>query len=150
MRREKNMQRFIKKILVPVDGSESSKKALEVAIAIAKAANANLTILEVIEEFGPLPGYYEKAPEGKDRVKWISEQRFEKIHSPLDESPDLKWDRLVLEGYPADTIVETATKGNYDMIVIGSRGLSAVGRFLVGSVSDRIVHHATCSVTVVR
>lgn len=91
------MQRFIKKILVPVDGSESSKKALEVAIA--KAANANLT---------------------------------------------------VLEGYPADTIVETATKGNYDMIVIGSRGLSAVGRFLVGSVSDRIVHHATCSVTVVR
>ncbi|AWV69560.1 hypothetical protein B9T54_05115 [Leptospira borgpetersenii serovar Hardjo-bovis] len=55
-----------------------------------------------------------------------------------------------MEGYPADTIVETATKGNYDMIVIGSRGLSAVGRFLVGSVSDRIVHHATCSVTVVR
>lgn len=126
------------------------QKALKVAIAIAKAANANLTVLEVIEEFGPLPGYYEKAPEGKDRVRWISEQRFEKIHSPLDESPDLKWDRLVLEGYPADTIVETATKGNYDMIVIGSRGLSAVGRFLVGSVSDRIVHHATCSVTVVR
>ncbi|AMX70625.1 hypothetical protein LBHB_04710 [Leptospira borgpetersenii serovar Hardjo] len=82
------MQRFIKKILVPVDGSESSKKALEVAIA--KAANANPTVLEVIEEFGPLPGYYEKAPEGKDRVRWISEQRFEKIHSPLDESPDLK------------------------------------------------------------
>lgn len=144
------MQRFIKKILVPVDGSESSKKALEMGIAIAKAANASLTILEVVEEFGPLPGYYEKAPEGKDRVKWISEQRFEKIRSPLDESPEIKWDRLVLEGYPADTIVETATKGNYDMIVIGSRGLSAVGRFLVGSVSDRIVHHATCSVTVVR
>ncbi|TGK34871.1 universal stress protein [Leptospira gomenensis] len=145
------MQKFIKKILVPVDGSESSKKALEMAIAIAKAANASLTILEVIEEFGPLPGYYEKAPEGKDRVKWIAEQRFEKIHSPLDESPDtIKWDRLVLEGYPADTIVETAAKGKYDMIVIGSRGLSAVGRFLVGSVSDRIVHHSPCSVTVVR
>ncbi|EMN50965.1 universal stress domain protein [Leptospira interrogans str. L1207] len=59
------MQRFIKKILVPVDGSESSKKALEMGIAIAKAANASLTILEVVEEFGPLPGYYEKAPEGK-------------------------------------------------------------------------------------
>ncbi|MBM9500405.1 universal stress protein [Leptospira sp. 201903071] len=144
------MQRLIKKILVPVDGSESSKKALEMGIALAKASSASLTILEVVEEFGPLPGYYEKAPEGKDRVKWISEQRFEKIHSTLDESPEIKWDRLVLEGYPADTIVETAAKGKYDMIVIGSRGLSAVGRFLVGSVSDRIVHHAPCSVTVVR
>ncbi|AOP34681.1 universal stress protein UspA [Leptospira tipperaryensis] len=144
------MQRLIKKILVPVDGSESSKKALEMGIALAKASSASLTILEVVEEFGPLPGYYEKAPEGKDRVKWISEQRFEKIHSTLDESPEIKWDRLVLEGYPADTIVETAAKGKYDMIVIGSRGLSAVGRFLVGSVSDRIVHHASCSVTVVR
>ncbi|MBM9577051.1 universal stress protein [Leptospira sp. 201903070] len=144
------MQRLIKKILVPVDGSESSKKALEMGIALAKVSSASLTILEVVEEFGPLPGYYEKAPEGKDRVKWISEQRFEKIHSTLDESPEIKWDRLVLEGYPADTIVETAAKGKYDMIVIGSRGLSAVGRFLVGSVSDRIVHHAPCSVTVVR
>ncbi|PJZ51957.1 universal stress protein [Leptospira adleri] len=144
------MQRLIKKILVPVDGSESSKKALEMGIALAKASGGSLTILEVVEEFGPLPGYYEKAPEGKDRVKWISEQRFEKIHSTLDESPEIKWDRLVLEGYPADTIVETAAKGKYDMIVIGSRGLSAVGRFLVGSVSDRIVHHAPCSVTVVR
>ncbi|RHX83128.1 universal stress protein [Leptospira stimsonii] len=144
------MQRLIKKILVPVDGSESSKKALEMGIALAKASGGSLTILEVVEEFGPLPGYYEKAPEGKDRVKWISEQRFEKIHSILDESPEIKWDRLVLEGYPADTIVETAAKGKYDMIVIGSRGLSAVGRFLVGSVSDRIVHHAPCSVTVVR
>ena len=143
------MDKLIKKILVPIDGSESSKKALEMALGIAKAAGAVLTILEVIEEFGPLPGYYEAAPAGTDRVKWVSEQRFEKIHTILDNT-SVKWERKVAEGYAADVIIEIADKGKFDMIVIGSRGHSAVGRFLVGSVSDRVVHHAHCSVTVVR
>lgn len=143
------MDKLIKKILVPIDGSEGSKKALEMAIAIAKAANASLTALEVIEDFGPLPGYYEAAPQGKDRVKWVSEQRFEKVHPILDES-GVSWERQVVEGYAADEIVRIAEEGKFNMIVIGSRGLSAMGRFLVGSVSDRVVNHAPCSVTVVR
>lgn len=143
------MERFINKVLVPIDGSDSSRKALEMAIAIAKASKSTLTVLEVIEEFGPLPGYYEAAPAGKDRVKWVSEQRFEKVHPAL-ENPGVEWDRVVTEGYAADKICQIAEDGKYDMIVIGSRGLSAVGRFFVGSVSDRVVHHAPCSVTIVK
>lgn len=143
------MERFIKKVLAPIDGSDTSKKALEMALAIAKAANATVTVLEVVEEFGPLPGYYEAAPPGRERVQWISDQRFEKIH-PILEGAAVKWDRMVREGYPADQIVEVAKQGGYDLIVIGSRGLSVFGRFLLGSVSDRVVHHAECSVTVVR
>ena len=69
------MRRYIKKVLAPVDGSENSKKALELAIVIAKESHARLTVLEVVEEFGPLPGFYGAAPEGVDRVKWLSEQR---------------------------------------------------------------------------
>lgn len=143
------MQRYIKKVLVPVDGSDSSKKALEMAIVIARAAGAKLTVLEVVEEFGPLPGYYEAAPPGTDRVKWISEHRFEEIHPMLKEEK-VDWDRRIEEGYAADTIVHVAEEDNYDMIVIGSRGMSSLGRFLMGSVSDRVVHHAHCSVTVVK
>lgn len=143
------MQKFIRKVLVPVDGSETSKKALEMAVSVAKTAKASLTILEVIEEFGPLPGYYEAAPAGKDRVKWISEHRFEKVH-PILEHEKVEWDRRVVEGYAADKIVELAEEGKYDMIVMGSRGLSPFGRFLLGSVSDRVVHHAHCSVMVVK
>ena len=143
------MKDVIDTILVPVDGSESSRKALQFAIRLARSAHAKLTLLEVVEEFGPLPGYYEAAPSGKDRVQWISEQRFEKVEPMLEES-GIEWDRIVEEGYPADKIIEIADKGNYDMIVIGSRGLSGLSRFLVGSVSDRVVHHAHCSVTVVR
>jgi nucleotide-binding universal stress UspA family protein len=143
------MKRYIKKVLVPVDGSESSKKALEMALAIAEASSASLLVLEVIEEFGPLPGYYEAAPAGKDRVKWISEQRFEAVHPVLDKTK-VKWERKITEGYAADRICEIAAEEKIDMIVIGSRGLSGLGRFLMGSVSDRVVHHAPCSVTVVR
>lgn len=143
------MKRFAKKILVPVDGSDSSKKGLEMALAIAEASGGKVTVLEVIEEFGPLPGYYEAAPPGKDRTKWISAQRFEKVHPVLTKTK-VTWDRQILEGYAADRVCELAKKGKYDLIVIGSRGLSLVGRFLLGSVSDRVVHHAPCSVVVVR
>ncbi|MCG9875613.1 MAG: universal stress protein [Leptospiraceae bacterium] len=143
------MDKYIQKILIPIDGSESSKRALEFGIAIAKAANAKVTVLEVIEDFGPLPGYYDAAPPGKDRVKWISEQRFEKVHTILDDS-SIQWTRTIKEGYAADEILKVSEDGKFDLIVIGSRGMGAVGRFLVGSVSDKVVHHAHCSVTVVR
>ncbi|NCN08249.1 MAG: universal stress protein [Leptospira sp.] len=143
------MDQYIQKILIPIDGSDSSKRALEFGIAIAKAAKAKITVLEVIEDFGPLPGYYGAAPAGKDRVKWISEQRFEKVHTVLDDNT-IQWNRVIKEGYAADEILKVSEDGKFDLIVIGSRGMGVVGRFLVGSVSDRVVHHAHCSVTVVR
>lgn len=143
------MERYIRKILVPIDGSVTSQKALEIALAMARPAKAKVLVLEVIEDFGPLPGYYEAAPAGKNRVQWIAEQRFEKIHPVLDNS-EVEWERKVVQGYAADEVCRIAEEGGFDMIVIGSRGLNPVARFLVGSVSDRVVHHAPCSVTVVR
>lgn len=143
------MERYIKKILVPVDGSPGSRKALEQAIALAEVAGASLTVLEVIEDFGPLPGYYDAAPEGSNRIGWVSEQRFEKVHPVLAQTK-VAWDRKVVEGYPADQICKVAAEGKFDLIMLGSRGLNAVARFLVGSVSDRVVHHAPCTVAVVR
>ena len=143
------MRRYIQKVLVPVDGSESSRKALEMAVAIAQAAQARLTVLEVIEEFGPLPGYYEAPPPGKDRADWIAEQRFEKVHPVLEEL-GAAWERRVEEGDPADQICRVAEEGRHDLIVIGHRGRSEVARFLLGSVSGRVVQHAPCSVVVVK
>lgn len=143
------MKDKIQKILLPIDGSESSVKALEMAISLTNTVGGQLTVLEVVEDFGPLPGYYEDAPSGKNRANWISEQRFEKVHPQLDESK-IDWKRQVIEGYPAEKICEIAEKDEYDLIIIGSRGLSVVGRFFLGSVSDRVIHHAPCSVMVVK
>lgn len=139
----------IKNILVPIDGSDASRRGLEMALSIAASTGGKVTVLEVIEEFGPLPGYYEAAPVGVDRVDFIKEKRFEKIHSVL-ENTSVPWTREVKEGFPADVICEVARNEGSNLIVIGSRGLSFTGRFLLGSVSDRVVHHAPCSVLVVR
>ena len=143
------MKPFVKKILVPVDGSDSSKKGIEMGLSLAESNGASITLLEVIEEFGPLPGYYEAPPVNVNRVQWVSEQRFSKLHDALENTP-VKWQRRVEEGYAAETIVRIAEEDKYDLIVIGSRGMNFLGRFLLGSVSDRVVHHAPCSVLVVR
>ena len=139
----------LQRILVPVDGSDASRRALFLAVKLARLAGARLTLLEVIEDFGPLPGYYEAPPPGVDRVAWVAEQRLEALHPDL-ELDGIDWDRRVESGDPADRICAVAEEGAYDLIVVGSHGRSALGRFLVGSVSDRVVHHAPCSVTVVR
>lgn len=130
------MEALLQKILVPIDGSDSSRKALDYALRLATVASARVTLLEVVEEFGPLPGYYEAAPPGKDRLKWIAEQRFEKLE-PMLEKTEASWDRVVEEGYPAERICEVAEKGSYDLIIIGSRGLGGAwtlfGWFGIGS-----------------
>lgn len=139
----------LERILVPVDGSAGSVRAIELALDLARLSGGSLTVLEVIEEFGPLPGRYEAAPAGKERVTWLADQRFEPVVDLLEKS-GVAYTRRVEEGYAPETICQVAESEKSDLVVIGSRGLTAVGRFLIGSVSDRVVHHAPCSVLVVR
>lgn len=138
-----------RKILVAVDGSEGSRRALEAAVGLVQAMGAELTVLEVIEDFGPLPGHYDAPPEGKVRVPWLAEKRFEFVRSVL-ENEELEWNRRVEEGYPAEVLCNVAEEEGTDLIVMGSRGLSPAARFLLGSVSDKVVRNAPCSVMVVR
>ena len=64
--------------------------------------------------------------------------------------PNFKVSKILLEGRPADKIIETAKKGNIDMIVMGSRGLGGIIGFILGSVSDRVADRATCPVLIVK
>jgi nucleotide-binding universal stress UspA family protein len=136
-------------ILVPVDGSEGSQRAVVSAIGLAEATGARVTLLEVIEEQGPLPSFDEQPPPGKTREEWLGEERWGPIRELLVDTA-VPWQRKVRQGYPAEVIVDVAGEDAVDLIVIGNRGMSGVGRFLVGSVSDRVVHHAPCSVMVVK
>jgi len=139
----------ILRILVPIDGSKYAVRGLELALGLADATGAMLTLLEVAEDFGPLPGYYEAPPQDVDRVAWLADKRWESVAPTLADT-SVRWQRRVETGDPADTICRVAEAEETDLIVMGSRGLSAVGRFLIGTVSDRVVHHAPCSVTIVR
>lgn len=139
------------RILVALDGSEGSKKAANFAIDLARATGAKLVLLSVLEQptlvpFGPLDAY---AFGHKEADRQVGE-----IRTMLDSiSHDLPADRVerrVEFGIPADVICEQAEKIGVDLVVIGSRGHTPTQRLLLGSVSDRVVHHARVPVTVVR
>jgi nucleotide-binding universal stress UspA family protein len=139
----------IRTVLVPIDGSEPSHHALARAVELCEPLGAQLYVLEVIEDFGPLPGKYDAAPEGFDRTQWLAEQRFDRVRDAL-ATDRVPWQRLVQEGYPAEVICEVAAREKADLIVMGHRGLSPVAKLLIGSVSDKVVKNAPCSVMIVR
>jgi nucleotide-binding universal stress UspA family protein len=129
----------LSKILVAIDGSESAKKALEYAVQLAKKHKAKVTLLNVGESkiFGLKPEVARKIGESI-------------LFDAASEVKELKLNTQLEFGNPAETIIEVAEKGNYDLIVVGNRGLSSVKRFFLGSVSDDVSHHAKSSVLIVR
>ena len=137
------------KILCPVDLSETSGRALQAAMRMAELEDAVLTVLRVhqphaVASMEDLGDDFQPILERGDRVafrQWLEEQRKETT-ATLDE-------RFVV-GEPASTIVDTAAEGDYDLIVIGNKGRSALNRFLLGSVTTKVVHHAPCNVLLVK
>lgn len=143
---------MIKNILVGVDGSKPSVQACHYAMDLASQTAAQLTFLFVIETpqvipVGPLSGYVTTAPARSEEDVKKAEAIVEQV---AKERPGLKITTRVELGDPVDTICEVAKTMNADLVVVGARGHNAAQRFLLGSVSDRVVHHATCPVLVVR
>lgn len=136
-------------LIVPIDGSEGSRRALEEALRYGKALGAPLLLLEVVEEFGPLPGKFEAGPDGVDRTAWLAQTRLSKVRDLLDAT-DVPWSLRVEEGYPAELICSLAKDVGAPLIVMGHRGITAAARLLIGSVSDKVVRDAPCSVMIVR
>ena len=135
------------KILVPVDGSEHSKRALKEAIKVAKMTGGAITILNVTPSGSSL-GSSHKQPnyemmQNKDRSVLAEGQKLVEIEGILVET-------LLLEGQIVDQIVKTAKEGHFDLIVVGARGLSKLEEIMLGSVSHGVTENATCPVIVTR
>jgi nucleotide-binding universal stress UspA family protein len=129
----------ISKILVAIDGSENAKKALQLTAQLGQKLNAEITAMHVIEG-----GLFGLAPKLAQNVgeKLLSEA--------VEEVKAVNLAKRLEPGSPSEKLIETAKKEGYDLIVVGSRGLSRVKRFFLGSVSDDVSHHAPCSVLIVR
>jgi len=129
----------IRKLLVAVDGSKQANKALDHAVAIAKNFGARITLLHVEEAklFGLKP----------EIVKKVGEEILLEAESRLE---GVSFDKSLKPGSPVEIILKMAWLGDFDLIVMGSRGLSSVKRFLLGSVSADVSMHARCSVLIVR
>jgi nucleotide-binding universal stress UspA family protein len=138
-------------IAVAVDGSSYATHALETGIDLAKRYGSQLTILTV----APLTAYVVSTEpwvptevlEGEIRhYKTILTAAVDRAHAAGVPNAI----GLCLEGHIAEELVAYLEKHPVDLLVMGSRGLSATKRLLLGSTSDEVLHHVTCAVLIVR
>lgn len=141
---------MLSKILVPVDGSDNSLRALDHAIFLAKSAGAGVTAMHVMEK--PPTVYVEsqkllndimakyRTESGKilDRCKQIAEKSGVKIET------------VIAEGDAASNITGYAQNEGFDLIILGSRGLGKFKEMVLGSVSNKVLHHSKASVLIVK
>lgn len=129
----------ISKMLVPVDGSKNAGKALRYASVLAKQLNAQISLLHV-QESGLVKLRPELAKEMGNRI----------LSDAADQVKGIALHKMLISGDPAKTIIQEAANGDYDLIVLGRKGHSVIRRFLLGSVSDHVIHYADRSVLLVR
>ena len=133
----------MKHILLAYDGGEPAKRALETAIDLTKRFDATLSVVSVVPTY---PGRTPVAP-WDDRT--VHAQELLEARKLLEEQ-GVEAEMIEPAGDPAKEIEKIATAGKFDTIVIGSRGLGAVGRVLQGSVSEHVATHADATVVVTR
>jgi nucleotide-binding universal stress UspA family protein len=133
----------LKKIFVAVDGSKYADKALEYAVQLTKKYDANLGLVHVEEDRLIRIG----GPQIEDCVGTVGECI---LKDASTKAKGLEAEKFLEFGTPAELIIKVANKARIDLIVVGNRGLSSIGRFLLGSVSDDISLHSRNSVLIVR
>lgn len=138
-----------REILVPIDFSAPSPNALQEAAAIAHQYDAELTLLHVhqIEAIAFMDFTYVESPE---KVAELTELAEKELQALVDALPDPKprYRIRVLTGRPVDEIVNLSEA--YDLIVMPTHGRTGLNHFLMGSVAERVVKGARCSVLIVK
>jgi nucleotide-binding universal stress UspA family protein len=136
-----------KNIVVAVDGSEFSHRALAHAKALAERFRAALRIVHIFPHTSDLLGYedFEKL---FSRRKAAGQAVLDEAHQQLGET-SFNVSEELQEGPEAESIVAIAEKVQADLIVIGTRGLSPLKGLVLGSVSLKVIHYAACAVMVI-
>ena len=138
-------------ILLASDGSECALKAAAVAATLANKFTARLTIINIYEPI-PTVGPYGEIVNTELNERYVRELQEHAI-SPVGrimEGMGVPYQSRQEVGQPAAEIIRVAEEEGCDLVVLGSRGLSGFQEFLLGSVSDRVVHHAHCPVLIVK
>jgi nucleotide-binding universal stress UspA family protein len=137
-------------LLVPVDFSDSSVRALRYAVDLATESQGSLIILHVVPaDYGWLAIGRE---ESRDLDKALQRQAVDRLRALANAhvGQNVPVDLEVRLGRPAEEIVAAATESKCDAIVMSTRGLTGLDRYLIGSVADRVARLAPCPVVLVR
>jgi nucleotide-binding universal stress UspA family protein len=155
---------LFEKILVPLDGSRHSLKALEIAIQIANKFGGKISLIHVYSvAVRPVimpepttltpPMIPVMTPEEVSKAVEVARSAGARILSDGEEkvkAAEVQVETLLREGHVVQEIVKTAKEGNFDLVVIGGRGISKIRELLLGSVTDGVIHHASCPVLVIK
>lgn len=148
------MSNLYKKILIATDGSEYIKKAVTHAIELTKLSGAQLHavyVMDIKTDYGPksylstdistrgLENFLRQ--EGEEALKYIEEQAGEE---------DLRVEKWIVKGHPAEEILKLAEEQSVDMIIMGTLGRSGIEKFVLGSVADKVIRNSRIPVMTVR
>lgn len=141
----------IRRILVPIDFSDCSKKALSYAIPFAKQHNATLTLLYVAPSLSYGPGEYGVIDEAtlEENLKTSGRKELERLAADHVRG-EVGADTVVRTGTASDEIVELAKALPADLVVLSTHGHTGLKHVLLGSVAEHVVRNAPCPVLVVR
>lgn len=144
------MKREFNKIIVPIDGSTVAKKAAKKALYLAKATGLKIMVIHVIE-IPYMPSVFENTDEipYMEVMELMKQQgkKFIKQIENLAKKRDVAIEGKIIEGHPAEEIIKMATKN--DLIILGRKGMTALDRIFLGSVTENVSHHAPCPVMIV-
>lgn len=144
---------MFKKIVVGTDGSETANEAVRSAGELARTSGASLQIVSAYEPVAPAK-LREEAVETPKDIEWAVNPRQE-VDATLEGAVGLAGEGVDVEtharqGDPADAILDVAEESGADLIIVGNKGMTGARRFLLGSVPNRISHHAPCAVLIIR
>lgn len=142
--------KLYRKFLLATDGSESARKAVDATIEFARLSGAKIYAVYVIDRsiYSSVPEDQEWEKAMYDRFRELGEEAVSYVEKTA-KNAGLQIESTLLEGHPAEEILSFAEKQDADMIVVGSLGKTDVERFLLGSVSEKVVRNAKVPVLVV-
>ncbi len=139
----------MKKILVPTDGSEDNQKALETAKKMAEKFNAQIILLNIVppyNEYAHQTMYHYAMLMDMNVLEKQSKELLEEIKKGLK---DIEVKTISVVGHPADKILSIAEEEKADLIIMATHGMSKMKRYLIGSVTNNVVHHSKIPVLVI-
>jgi nucleotide-binding universal stress UspA family protein len=141
-------------IVVGTDGSETAEEAVRQAIELAGAVGATLQIVSAYEPVADTR-LREEAQQVPADLQWMVNPR-EDVDATLAQAAEsareagVQVEVFPRQGDPADAILDVAEEKGSDLIVVGNKGMTGAKRFLLGSVPNKVSHHAPCSVLIIR
>lgn len=145
---------MFQKILAPIDGSEIAWRALDYAKNMGEKFGSAITVFFVAQQYYNIPSLslaeaVPVPPVVIDDIEQVGRQLLAKAEEKM-QGYHGKLETKLEFGHPAERILAVAREGGYDVIIIGSRGLSGIAEFMLGSVSSRVAQYAKIPVLIIK